>query len=30
MAARQAGLSYTQLIHRVLDEALKRCALAQN
>jgi D-alanine-D-alanine ligase len=29
MASRQAGLSYTQLIHRVLDEALIRCALTQ-
>lgn len=29
MAARQAGLSYPQLIQRVLDEALKRCARHQ-
>lgn len=29
MAARQAGLSYPQLIQRVLDEAVKRCAPRQ-
>lgn len=29
MAARQAGLSYNQLIQRVLDEALERCARRQ-